>query len=103
MAFLLHVDFTTPNAESSATVLEQLRVMASVQGPHRGMVTYCFFHPDEAAAPTHLEFLEVYDGEATFWAHATDPKVRAGAGKWAPVRGGGEGRAVVWGPAAAAR
>jgi quinol monooxygenase YgiN len=92
MAFLLHVDFHTASPASSAVVLEQLAIMASVQGPHAGMVTYAFFPPH--ADPCHLEFVGVYADEANFWAHATDPKVRrsvrcgvARAREWAGVVG----------------
>ena len=74
MAFLLRVQLDSPSAELTSALIESLGVMAGVQGPHTGMVTYHFSRPDPESSPNHFEFTEVYANEATFWSHASNPE-----------------------------
>ena len=77
MAFLLRVQVDSPSAEVTSALIESLGVMAGLQGPHTGMVTYHFSRPDPETSPNHFEFTEVYANEATFWSHVSNPEFAA--------------------------
>lgn len=76
MAFALHVHYCATTEATATTTRDALRVFASLQSPHPGMTTYVFWSPDDVSEgePRLMEFLEIYQDAASFWAHASDPK-----------------------------
>ena len=75
----MRLDYEFTDSEATSRALGALRVAASYQDAHRGVLVYHFSVPDPHSRPHRVEFVEVYANELTFWAHLSHPEIKEAA------------------------